>query len=105
MKELSSWALGLVLSGWYVLYQIKLFILQDDINMTMAITVGIFTIVWWAYKIKAQRKDFKNKEIIEKTLLMEQKEVLDRIARNTEIAATIKPKEIGKDSSKDIIGN
>lgn len=81
MKEISNWVLGLTLTGWSFMYQFKAWVLEQDVNMGMSVTLFILAVVWWIYRIKKERKDFKNSDSINRTLMMDEEAARTRLQR------------------------
>lgn len=79
MKRLMDWALGLTLTGWSALYQFKVWFLNQGINLGMALTIFILTVVWWLHRIRKERLDAENSEMINRSLKREEHESLERL--------------------------
>lgn len=100
MKALfESWGTGIVLTISSFFTIIRGFLTERNVNISMAVILFLFAAVWWLFRIKKERRDAINSETIGRTLLMEEREVLERIARNTEIAQ-IEPKDKSSEEVK-----
>lgn len=100
MKELlESWGTGIALSVSSFLVILRGFFSERNINLSMAITLFLFAAVWWFFKIRKERRDSINSETIGRTLLIEEKEAMDRIKKNSHIPAL--PKNSGKEEEKE----